>query len=129
MNRFNTQNQLALLFVALALGISLFFKLSLIGIGAPYKMAGKTGTAQVFSLKANEKYNANQLAKELHDHAWFIGYAPAENPTIVVAIIVENGGHGGSAAAPIARQLFDMHLLGIMPTPAPTPVPEVGIDE
>jgi penicillin-binding protein 2 len=100
-----------------------------IGVGAPYKMAGKTGTAQVFSLNNNEKYNANQLAKELHDHAWFIGYAPAENPTIVVAIIVENGGHGGSTAAPIARQLFDMRLLGIMPTPAPTPIPEAGIDE
>lgn len=100
-----------------------------IAIGSSYKMAGKTGTAQVFSLKENEKYNANQLAKELHDHAWFVGYAPAEDPTIVVAIIVENGGHGGSTAAPIARQLFDMRLLGITPTQIPSPIPEAGIDE
>lgn len=100
-----------------------------IAVGAGYEMGGKTGTAQVFSLKNNQEYNAAQLAKELHDHAWFVGYAPVNDPTIVVAVLVENGGHGGSAAAPIARQLFDLHISGIMPSPIPTVAHEVGVDE
>lgn len=99
-----------------------------IAVGAPYQMGGKTGTAQVFSLKNNQEYKASELAKELHDHAWFVGYAPVDDPSIVVAVLVENGGHGGSAAAPIARQLFDLRILGKMPAPV-TDTVEVGTDE
>jgi penicillin-binding protein 2 len=79
--------------------------------GAPYQIAAKTGTAQAFSLAAGQRYNASQLDERLHDHAWFEAFAPAENPTVAIAIVVENGGHGGSAAAPIARHIFDMLLL------------------
>ncbi|WP_077315911.1 penicillin-binding protein 2 [Basilea psittacipulmonis] len=74
--------------------------------GASYTSAGKTGTAQVFSLRGS-KYNANTLPKNLRDHALYMGYAPANNPEIAVALIVENGGWGASLAAPIARQVFD----------------------
>ncbi len=82
-----------------------------IGAGAAYTIAGKTGTAQVFSLDRGEKYNARRLAKNLQDHALFIAFAPAENPQIAVAVIAEHGGHGGSAAAPIAKQVMDAYLL------------------
>ncbi|MBL8511777.1 MAG: penicillin-binding protein 2, partial [Betaproteobacteria bacterium] len=81
-----------------------------------YTSAGKTGTAQVFGLKG-EKYNENRVSERLRDHAWYIAYAPAEQPTIALAVLVENGGFGGAAAAPIARTLFDYHLLGKQPTP------------
>ena len=77
---------------------------------ANYFAAGKSGTAQVFSLKENQTYNAGQLKKELHDHAWFIAYAPYENPQVVVAIILENAGGGSSNAAPVVRQIFDYYL-------------------
>jgi penicillin-binding protein 2 len=79
--------------------------------GAPYAIAAKTGTAQAFSLAAGQRYNASQLSERLHDHALFIAFAPADAPRIAIAVIVENGGHGGSAAAPIARRIFDMVLL------------------
>lgn len=79
--------------------------------GAPYTVAAKTGTAQAFSLAKGQKYNAAQLTKRLQDHALFIAFAPVEQPKIAIAVIVENGGHGGSAAAPIARRLFDFMLL------------------
>jgi penicillin-binding protein 2 len=79
--------------------------------GAPYAVAAKTGTAQAFSLARGQKYNAAQLTKNKIDHALFIAFAPAEAPKIAIAIVVENGGHGGSAAAPIARRLFDFTLL------------------
>jgi penicillin-binding protein 2 len=79
--------------------------------GAPYTVAAKTGTAQAFSLAKGQKYNAAQLSKRLQDHALFIAFAPVEQPKIAVAIVVENGGHGGSTAAPIARRLFDFMLL------------------
>jgi penicillin-binding protein 2 len=82
-----------------------------IGAGAAYTIAGKTGTAQVFSLDRGEKYNARRLAKNLQDHALFIAFAPVENPQIAVAVIAEHGGHGGSAAAPIAKQVLDAYLL------------------
>ncbi|MCH9696957.1 MAG: penicillin-binding protein 2 [Gammaproteobacteria bacterium] len=75
-----------------------------------YTMAGKTGTAQVFTVKQEEKYEEDKVAKELRDHALFIAFAPARAPKIAVAIVVENGGHGGSAAAPIARQVIDHYL-------------------
>lgn len=77
---------------------------------ANYRVAGKSGTAQVFSLKENEKYNAVGLKKELHDHAWFTAYAPYENPRLVVTVILENAGGGSSNAAPLARKVMDYYL-------------------
>ena len=79
------------------------------GRGAAYLIAGKTGTAQVFSLRGAE-YDEESLAKKLQDHALFIGYAPAHQPTIALAVVVENGGGGGSVAAPIARKVFDAYF-------------------
>jgi penicillin-binding protein 2 len=79
--------------------------------GAPYQFAGKTGTAQVFTLGRDEKYNEKELARELQDHALFIAFAPLDRPKIAVAIIVEHGGHGGSVAAPIVRKVIDAYLL------------------
>jgi len=76
-----------------------------------YKIAGKTGTAQVFGLKEDEEYDEETIAKKLRDHALFISFAPADEPRIAVAVIVENGGHGGSTAAPIARKVMDAYLL------------------
>ena len=86
-----------------------------VGAGASYTIAAKTGTAQVISMKQNEKYNANAIDERHRDHALFIAFAPAEKPTIALAVIVENGGHGGSAAGPIARKVMDYYLLGKMP--------------
>lgn len=95
-----------------------------IGAGAPYLIAAKTGTAQVVGIKQGEKYNASALDERHRDHALFIAYAPAEDPKIALAVIVENGGHGGSAAGPIARQVMDYYLLGKEPTPPPTAIPD-----
>ncbi|MBB2927143.1 penicillin-binding protein 2 [Paraburkholderia silvatlantica] len=77
---------------------------------APYTSAGKTGTAQVFSLQGG-KYKAHALAENLRDHALFIAFAPAEKPQIAVALIVENGGWGAQAAGPIARRVLDYWLV------------------
>jgi len=77
-----------------------------------YRIAGKTGTAQVFTVGQKESYNAARLDKRMHDHALFIAFAPVEDPRIAVAVVVENGGHGGSVAAPVARQLMDARLGG-----------------
>ena len=85
------------------------------GAGAPYTFAGKTGTAQVVGMKQGESYVESRVQERHRDHAWFIAYAPAENPTIAVVVLVENGGHGSSAAAPIARMVFDYWLLGKLP--------------
>ncbi|MDE3011480.1 MAG: penicillin-binding protein 2, partial [Pseudomonadota bacterium] len=85
------------------------------GAGAPYSFAGKTGTAQVVGVKQNEKYVESQHRERNRDHAWFVGFAPADAPRIAIAVLVENGGHGGSAAAPIARQVADYWLLGKKP--------------
>jgi penicillin-binding protein 2 len=85
-------------------------------IGAPYQAAGKTGTAQVYSLRAGERYNAAKLNERLRDHGLFMGFAPADNPKIAVALIVENDGFGGKVAAPIARRVFDYWLQGKKPT-------------
>src|SRR6185436_820164 len=82
------------------------------GAGAQYKFAGKTGTAQVVAMKQNEKYDERRVLERHRDHALFIAYAPADAPTIALAILVENGGHGGSTAAPIARAVLDFYLLG-----------------
>nr|VFK79489.1 MAG: penicillin-binding protein 2 [Candidatus Kentron sp. SD] len=75
-----------------------------------YRMAGKTGTAQVFSLGENERYDGDELDKKLRDHGLFIGFAPLDNPRIAVSVIVENGGNGSRSAAPIARALIDYYL-------------------
>lgn len=80
-----------------------------------YPVAGKTGTAQVFTLKQNEKYVESRIQERLWDHALYIAYAPAYDPKIAVAVIVENGRHGGSTAAPIARKVMDYYLLGKLP--------------
>jgi penicillin-binding protein 2 len=82
------------------------------GYGATYSMAGKTGTAQVIAIKQNERYIASQVEERKRDHAWFIAFAPADHPRIALAVLVENGGHGGVTAAPIARKVFDYYLLG-----------------
>lgn len=78
--------------------------------GIDYQIAGKTGTAQVFTVKQNESYNKHKLAKKLHDHALFISFAPVADPQIAVAVIVENGGHGGSVAAPMAAKVIKHFL-------------------
>ena len=80
--------------------------------GVKYAAAGKTGTAQVYSVAQNEKYNEKTVNERLRDHAWFIAFAPVEAPRIAVAVLVENGGFGASAAAPIARKVMDNYLLG-----------------
>jgi penicillin-binding protein 2 len=94
--------------------------------GAQYLVAGKTGTAQVVGMKQGEKYDESKLDERYRDHALYIAYAPADAPKIALAILVENGGHGGSAAAPIARAVFDWYLLGVEPKApgeaAPAPV-------
>ena len=96
-----------------------------------YKIAGKTGTAQVFTVAQDDEYDEEKVAKKLRDHALFVAFAPVENPQIAVSIIVENGGHGGSTAAPIARKVMDYYLLPKLEIPAggeeeqkakPTPV-------
>ncbi|WP_018414424.1 penicillin-binding protein 2 [Teredinibacter turnerae] len=78
------------------------------GIG--YKMAGKSGTAQVVGIAQDEEYDADKLDERQWDHALFIGFAPVEDPQIAIAIIVENGEHGSSAAGPIAREVFDTYF-------------------
>lgn len=85
-------------------------------LGAPYRMAGKTGTAQKTSRKGSgPSLNPRTLPYHLRHQALFVGYAPADNPTIAVAVVVEHGGYGGTTAAPIARKIFDAWLLGKMP--------------
>ncbi|RLA10177.1 MAG: penicillin-binding protein 2 [Gammaproteobacteria bacterium] len=81
-------------------------------VGITYKVAGKTGTAQVFGIAQDEEYDEETVSEKLRDHALFISYAPAENPRIAVAVIVENGAHGGSVAAPMARLVMDAWLQG-----------------
>ena len=83
--------------------------------GAPYTSAGKTGTAQVVQIKANEKYVASKMEERFRDHALFMAFAPAEDPKIAVALIVENAGFGSQNSAPIARRVFDFWLLNQYP--------------
>lgn len=79
--------------------------------GALYESGGKTGTAQVFSLRG-QRYVEGRVTERLRDHSWYIAFAPAHKPTIALAVIVENGGFGSQSAAPIARQVMDFYLLG-----------------
>jgi penicillin-binding protein 2 len=92
---------------------------------ALYTNGGKTGTAQVIGMKQGEKYDEKRVREHLRDHALFIAYAPAEAPRIALAILVENGGHGGATAGPIAREVLDFYLLGKLPEKK---VP-LGVDE
>jgi len=91
--------------------------------GAEYVSAGKTGTAQVYSLKGAQ-YVAGKVQERLRDHALFIAFAPADKPKIALAVLVENGGFGAQSAAPIARQVLDYYLLGKLPA---APAPEVAV--
>ena len=75
-----------------------------------YQIAGKTGTAQVFTIKQEEKYNEDAIDFKMRDHALFIAFAPVSDPQIAVAVIAEHGGHGGSVAAPIAGEIIDAYL-------------------
>jgi penicillin-binding protein 2 len=81
-----------------------------IGKNSSYKIAGKTGTAQVFSVGQEDEYDEKEIEERLRDHALFIAFAPVKDPQIAIAVIVENGGHGGSVAAPIAGKLFKQYL-------------------
>ena len=82
-----------------------------VGKDAKYQFAGKTGTAQVFGLKEEEKYDAEKLAEKLRDHSLFIAFAPLDKPRIALAVVVEHGGSGSAVAAPIARIILDQYLL------------------
>ncbi len=85
------------------------------GGGAAYTFAGKTGTSQVIGMKQGEKYIEEKIRERYRDHALFVGYAPAEDPRIALSVLVENGGHGGAVAAPVARLVMDYYLLGKLP--------------
>ena len=97
-----------------------------IGYNAPYKIAGKTGTAQVKGIAQGQSYSEKLTPERFRDHALFVSFAPVGDPKVAVAVIVENGGHGSSAAAPVARKVMDYVILGkIPPAPAaPAPVSE-----
>ncbi len=80
------------------------------GVNAPYQMAGKSGTAQVFSVAQEEEYDEEEVGERLRDHALFVAFAPLDNPRIAVAVVVENGSSGSRVAAPIARAIMDEYL-------------------
>jgi penicillin-binding protein 2 len=98
------------------------------GQGAAYAIAAKTGTAQVIGMKQGEKYDEKRMKQEHWDHALLIAFAPADAPTIALAILVENGRHGGSTAGPIAREVFDYYITGKRPVrkelPKPADIPD-----
>jgi penicillin-binding protein 2 len=96
--------------------------------GAQYASGGKTGTAQVVAMKQNEKYDETKVTERLRDHSLYIAFAPVESPKIALAVVVENGGFGARAAAPIARTVLDYFLLGKLPAAARKPVPEVELE-
>ena len=85
-------------------------------VGAPYTSGGKTGTAQVFTIKQNEKYIASRIDERLRDHALFMAFAPADEPQVALAMVVENAGFGAQNAAPIARRVFDYVVMGRYPS-------------
>jgi penicillin-binding protein 2 len=82
-----------------------------IGQDIPYRMAGKSGTAQVVEIKQGEEYEEEELDEYSRKHAWFIAFAPADEPRIAMAVLVENGGGGSSVAGPVAREVMDAYLL------------------
>lgn len=84
--------------------------------GAQYLSGGKTGTAQAVGVAQGAKYNASKLEEHQRDHSLYIAFAPAEDPKIAIALIVENAGFGAAAAAPIARRVFDYYLMGLYPS-------------
>ena len=84
--------------------------------GAPYQSGGKTGTAQAVGIAAGARYNAAKMEERRRDHALYMAYAPADDPKIALAVIVENAGFGAAYAAPIARRVFDYWLLGQYPS-------------
>ena len=86
-------------------------------LGAPYSIAGKTGTAQVFTVAQNARYDESAISERLRDHAWFVAFAPVEDPRIAIAVLVENGRSGSGTAAPIARTVMDAYLLRKFPPP------------
>ncbi len=94
--------------------------------GAGYSAAGKTGTAQAVGMAANTKYNAKALEEHQRDHALFVAFAPANDPKIAVAVVVENAGWGAGAAAPIARRVFDYWLLDQYPSEADMAAVRIG---
>ncbi|MEJ2060374.1 MAG: penicillin-binding protein 2 [Gammaproteobacteria bacterium] len=110
-----------------------------VGLGSRFLIAGKTGTAQVFGLKEDEKYDAKKIVRRLRDHSLFIAFAPANDPRIAVAVIAENAGHGSTVAAPIARKVMDAWLLDLDPVPPsdlrpplkyhPPPKPKPAVQE
>jgi penicillin-binding protein 2 len=102
---------------------------ALAGADAAYAFAGKTGTSQVIGMKQGEKYVESKVRERFRDHALFITYAPAENPKIALSVLVENGGHGGSTAAPIARMVMDYYLLGKLPSEAAAEAVEQNEEE
>ena len=94
--------------------------------GADYVSAGKTGTAQAVTIGQKDKYDARKVEEHQRDHALYIAFAPAEKPTLALAIIVENAGFGAEHAAPIARRVFDYHLLGRFPSSEDMQATQVG---
>jgi len=83
-----------------------------IGMDIPYRMAGKSGTAQVVEIKQGEEYDEEVLDERQRKHAWFVAFAPVDKPKIALAVLLENGGGGSEVAAPVARAILDHHLLG-----------------
>jgi penicillin-binding protein 2 len=81
-----------------------------VAVDAHFRTGGKTGTAQVYQLAAGKKTDQSEIAEHLRDHAWFIAFAPVEAPRIAIAVVVEHGGGGSTAAAPVARLTLDAWL-------------------
>lgn len=96
--------------------------------GAQYTSAGKTGTAQVIAIKQHEKYEEKNVAERLRDHSLYVVFAPVDSPKIALAVVVENGGFGARAAAPIARAVLDYYLLGKLPPSKGVKADEAGSD-
>ena len=87
-----------------------------IGRDIPYTMAGKSGTAQVVGISQGEVYDEDLIDERLRKHAWFIAFAPVDDPLIAVAVLLENGGGGSENAAPVARAIIDAYLMDIVPS-------------
>jgi penicillin-binding protein 2 len=85
-------------------------------LNAPYQSGGKTGTAQAIGLKAGERYSAIKADERKRDHSLYVAFAPVQQPTVALAVIVENAGFGSMSAAPIARRVFDYLLAGVYPS-------------